>query len=289
MRERTVWPTYSGGRSYLAERSDTNRSGTLGALLLAVPAGVMADGSSDRPPTPTPNSDVVHLPRGGVWVNTVVGPIQFGIPPETIKDSMILGLEVPNVYVVPTERFNRKIGPNEGVNLAEFEFPAYLNFFMRNKSVNLLVNSAEVRDRIRRVFQETLLGPQEIDNDVDFASTYPKEDRPDLAKELEYFARFGDKKFTLDMLLQFTIFDSTGSITLEHPETGEKVEVVRALTEQATAALNPPRPGDPVPPRPRSTTRRLREPGALRPPPPRRAAPPLTLPLPLHFLQVHRA
>ena len=43
---------------------------------------------------------------------------QFGIPPETIKDSMQMGIDVPRVYIVPVERFCREQGPSLGVNLA---------------------------------------------------------------------------------------------------------------------------------------------------------------------------
>ena len=69
-----------------------------------------------------PLLDVTQLPRGGISIQTKsVGAVQFGIPPETIKDSMRLGLEVPRVFVVPVERFCREIGPALGINLAEFE------------------------------------------------------------------------------------------------------------------------------------------------------------------------
>ena len=70
----------------------------------------------------TPVLDVTQLPRGGISIQTqAVGAVQFGIPPETIKDSMRLGLEVPRVFIVPVERFCREIGPALGINLAEFE------------------------------------------------------------------------------------------------------------------------------------------------------------------------
>lgn len=69
-----------------------------------------------------PLLDVTPLPRGGISIQTAaVGAVQFGIPPETIKDSMRLGLEVPRVFIVPVERFCREIGPALGINLAEFE------------------------------------------------------------------------------------------------------------------------------------------------------------------------
>lgn len=69
-----------------------------------------------------PLLDVQPLPRGGISIDTKIGRIQFGIPPETIKDSMRLGLEVPRVYIVPAEQFCREMGPALGVNLAEFEY-----------------------------------------------------------------------------------------------------------------------------------------------------------------------
>ena len=64
------------------------------------------------------------------------GPVQFGIPPETIKDSLQLGLDVPKVYVVGKERFNLKFG----TNTAEFEFPAYWNFFIKAARSSFFVN-----------------------------------------------------------------------------------------------------------------------------------------------------
>lgn len=52
------------------------------------------DGASDV------SKDWYELPRGGYVVKTSEGLIQFGMPPETIKDSMKLGTEVPTTYVV---------------------------------------------------------------------------------------------------------------------------------------------------------------------------------------------
>ena len=71
--------------------------------------------------------NVIHLPRGGVYVRTKHGSIQFGMPPETIKDSLNLGLEVPAIFVPPKDRFNLKYG----TNCCEVEFPAYWNFFVK--------------------------------------------------------------------------------------------------------------------------------------------------------------
>ena len=60
-------------------------------------------------------------------MQTRYGAVQFGLPPETIKDSMSGGLEVPGIFVVPKDRFNLKYG----TNTAEVEFPGYFNFFVK--------------------------------------------------------------------------------------------------------------------------------------------------------------
>ena len=170
-------------------------------------------------------SRVVHLKRGGVQVSTACGTIQFGMPPETIKDSMLLGVPIPRIFVVPPERFNRRLGPNEGINIAEFEFPAYAAFFFTggNAKVQLIVSNNEVEERIRTVMQETLLGPKEIDIESDFADDFPRDNMPDLRKELDYFGVFMNKKLTVDGLLDFNIFDKKGrtTITGKVPEPGE--------------------------------------------------------------------
>lgn len=46
------------------------------------------------------NKRVTKLPRGGLIVSTVIGNIQFGMPPETIKDSLNQGIDVPTIFVV---------------------------------------------------------------------------------------------------------------------------------------------------------------------------------------------
>lgn len=128
-----------------------------------------------------------NLARGGTYVKTSVGAVQFGAPPETIKDAMMEGVPVPTNIVVPKERFCLEMGPNEGLNLAEVEFPAYFNFFVLKGKVNLIVESPEIEQRIRTMLQQTLLGPTDFDMDADYADTFPKEDRADLVKEMSFF------------------------------------------------------------------------------------------------------
>lgn len=151
--------------------------------------------------------ETIKLPRGGVVASTCIGPVQLGMPPETIKDSMKLGIPVPRHFIVPSEPFTKTLGANMGVNVAEFEFPAYCNFFFKRQCVNLIVSSPEVEQRIRQVFQETLFGPVTLDLMQDFPHGTPPAQIPDLVRELEYFRKFGDTVMTIDMLLKFTHFN----------------------------------------------------------------------------------
>lgn len=162
-----------------------------------------------------PELDQITLPRGGISIETkAVGRVQYGIPPETIKDSMLLGIPVPQIYIVPAERFCREMGPALGVNLAEFEFPAYFNFFVYKKRCTLVVDSQDAQEKICSVFGETLLGPAQFRgsnpiayNEEDFAPDFPRETIPNFQKELEYFRIMPDgSELTVETLLDFCHF-----------------------------------------------------------------------------------
>jgi hypothetical protein len=108
------------------------------------------------------------------------------------------------------------MGPALGVNLAEFEFPAYFNFFIYKKRCTLVVDSEDAEQNIRRVFSETLLGPAQFwreDNPIpyeeeDFAPDFPREAIPNFQKELEYFRIMPDgKELVLETLLNFRHFE----------------------------------------------------------------------------------
>ena len=128
---------------------------------------------------------------------------------------MRLGIPVPQVYIVPAERFCREMGPALGVNLAEFEFPAYFNFFVYKKKCTLIVDSQDAEDNICRVFEETLLGPRQFrreddpmsHEDEDFAPDFPREAIPNFAKELAFFRIMADgSELCLDNVLSFCHF-----------------------------------------------------------------------------------
>ncbi len=165
------------------------------------------------------------LPRGGTYVRTSRGPVQFGIPPETIKDSMGLGLDVAEVFVVPRTLFDRR----RGMSVAEFEFPSYYNFFLLKRRAKLVVESHDVEARIRSIFQETLFGPSGAPDDCEFASDYPVGARPDFARESEYFRSVpGRKRIEVDDLVEFVVFDNGrvdlgGGVYLEASPGGHRV------------------------------------------------------------------
>lgn len=128
---------------------------------------------------------------------------------------MQMGIPVPQVYIVPAERFCREMGPALGVNLAEFEFPAYFNFFVYKKRCTLVVDSQEAQDNICRVFRETLLGPAQFwrgENSItheeeDFAPDFPRDAIPNFEKELKHFRIMPDgSELRVEALLDFCLF-----------------------------------------------------------------------------------
>ncbi|GBG33232.1 cGMP-dependent 3',5'-cGMP phosphodiesterase A [Hondaea fermentalgiana] len=163
-------------------------------------------GSVTLSPTPVdpeyPN--LFRLNRDGYLVQTSsLGAIQFGIPPESIKDCMNYGLEVPTFYVIFGEMFDR----NCGLSTAEFEFPIYFNYFVKKRKVTILTTSS-LESRIRTAFQETLFGPaqENLRFDSDFApSQMRKSFWPNF--EGEGIGLDGARKtLTLEDLLEFIPF-----------------------------------------------------------------------------------
>lgn len=150
---------------------------------------------------------VFELPRGGCVVISTMGPIQFGMPPETVKDSLNLGFEIPQYYVIPSSRWDKMFH----MSVAEFEFPAYFNFFVKKKKITLICTK-EAKKAIRVIFRETLLGPKKFEGfDEEFFAGY--KGKPDILKELAHFSKnpFNHNlPLTVSSLLDFIIFDENG-------------------------------------------------------------------------------
>ena len=158
---------------------------------------------------------------------------------------MRLGYGVPQAYIVPVERFCREMGPALGINLSEFEFPAYFNYFVRSCRVTLVVDSVDAEDNIRRVFGETLLGPAQFrdhsfpkpNEDEDFDPSFAKEARPNFYKEFYHF-RTAEKstnyqELTIDTLLEFCHFKGGSHGQGAHEKLGEPPILENPLPEEA--------------------------------------------------------
>ncbi len=155
---------------------------------------------SSAPPT-------TKLPRGGTYVRTPVGPVQIGVPPETIKDSMALGIPLPDVFVVPPDLFDRR----RGLTLAEIEFPSYYNYFVLKRRARLVVEDTSTADRLRTMMRESLFASRRPTNHEEFASTYAQEARPDFVRETDHFRRGPDGHCKdVDDLVEFRVMDAAG-------------------------------------------------------------------------------
>ncbi len=121
------------------------------------------------------------LPRGGYLVQTSEGYIQFGAPPETLKDTKLLPEGIPLIFVLPDEHFH----PDQGISMAEVEFVIYFNFFIRKKKTTVYVHP-DYLENLRAVLMEAGFGPAKIDlsNEVEMkAGAWI----PDLMTEMTYF------------------------------------------------------------------------------------------------------
>ena len=139
---------------------------------------------------------VTELPRGGYLVQTGKGYIQFGSPPETIKDTMLLPESVPQVFVLPKKLFN----PDKGISLAELEFPIYYNFFIKKRKTHI-VCTREQGTRLIRVLREAVFGPTKVDISQDVYPAAEDVVAHDIKKEMDYY-----KTFLFKDLLGFHFF-----------------------------------------------------------------------------------
>ena len=162
-----------------------------------------------------------ELPRGGYIVRTrALGPIQFGIPPETIKDSLARGMTVPKHFVIQGEMFDRKAG----LSKAEFEFPIYYQYFVARSRVNI-ITTKELEKRIRRALKETLIGPGSDCNPTeDYSASTPADALPNF--EAEALSLDPERESTsLDDVVRFTLFDDANVEAIIEGDNGAIVKI----------------------------------------------------------------
>jgi len=140
--------------------------------------------------------DFIALPRGGFLVNTPIGYVQFGSPPETIKDTMTMEGGVPEIFVLPQNMFNWV----KGISIAEVEFPLYYNFFIRGKKTTIICREEQFHS-IKKLIEESLFGPESFDISKDYDRDFVY-GIPDIKAEMNFF-RKGNK---LSNMLQFGLF-----------------------------------------------------------------------------------
>lgn len=133
-------------------------------------------------------------------MNTSAGYIQFGAPPETLKDTKLLPKGVPQIFILPYNHFH----PEQGISMAEVEFPIYFNFYIRKLRTKVYVNPEHVENMIT-VLNEAAFGPKTVDitNEVESVEGY---EVPNIKAEMEYF-RNGQ---TLDNLVEFIPINPDG-------------------------------------------------------------------------------
>ncbi len=133
---------------------------------------------------------VTELPRGGYLVDSSAGYIQFGSPPETLKDTIFLPKGVPSIFILPMEHFDPKIG----MSVAEIEFPIYYNYFLKKRKTKVYVSPEHI-ENMKIVLEESVFGPKNLNIERDIDKNYFHY-VPDLKKEIEFF-RAGRELFDM--------------------------------------------------------------------------------------------
>lgn len=150
-------------------------------------------------------SSLIQLSRGGVLIPASGGHIQFGVPSETIKDTIKREGGVPSTYIIPQFMFDQ----TRGVALADVEFPIYYNFFLSKRKTNIVCSKRQ-RESIVKAVSEALFGPDEIDVTDEYFEGENTPGFPDLRAEMNHFrsqAASAKGKLDLDDLITFHIFD----------------------------------------------------------------------------------
>ena len=151
-----------------------------------------------------PKGKIIDLPRGGYLLDTSIGYIQIGSPPETIKDTMFFEKGVPLSFCLPKHFFHR----NKGISVAEVEFPLYFNFFIR-KLKTTLICSKEHKEIFYPVLYESLFGPAQFNLKNDFSDQW-EGPIPEIKREMDYFRN----NMEVETLVDFKVFDDNGDVTI---------------------------------------------------------------------------
>ena len=157
--------------------------------------------------TKTKTEETVRiLPRGGYLVNTSIGYIQVGSPPETIKDTMLLPKKVPLIFVLPGTLFHFE----KGIAVAELEFPIYFNHFLCQKKT-LIICTKDQKEQLLSVLQESVFGPKTLNLEKEHLYAKETYGYPYIEREMSFFR--GNRK--ISDLVEFGIFDEHNEYRVE--------------------------------------------------------------------------
>ncbi|MEQ8222597.1 MAG: cyclic nucleotide-binding domain-containing protein [Candidatus Eremiobacterota bacterium] len=126
--------------------------------------------------------DITVLPRGGIIARTSAGSVQVGAIPETIKDTMVREGNVPQIFLMPAKLFSFEYG----ISTADFEFPIYYNFYVKNRKT-ILIGPKKSEKKIISVIKEALYGPSHPAIEHDYLEGKKAKTFPKLKEEMSYF------------------------------------------------------------------------------------------------------
>jgi CRP-like cAMP-binding protein len=133
------------------------------------------------------------LNRGGLWVPSPIGGIQFGSPSETIKDTISLPQGVPEYFVLSDHLFSAE----HGISLSDIEFPVFYHLFGHKRPLKIIARP-EIAQIVQQAVRESLIGP--ADKDLNLELDFPPGTQiPDLFREWEYFRQGPYSNGTLSM------------------------------------------------------------------------------------------
>lgn len=170
-------------------------------------------------------------------IPTLIGNIQYGMPPETVKDTFLIEGGVPEYYIIPTQKFDWK----DGINFMEFEFPVYCNFFIKKKVKTKIICDVKTQGQINSIFQETLLGPKDLSKfKYDFWDGYKA--MPDIAAELKHFAvnPFNPTEpLKLEMFMEFITFEEKKGAVWDREIEVDEEQYLELISEGIIKKVDP--------------------------------------------------
>lgn len=158
------------------------------------------------------NEKTISLPKGGIILETSIGGIQLGAPPETIKDSIGMNRDVPAIFIAPKNLFSFK----KMANFIDIEFPCYYNFFFKERKITLFCTD-EQKTVIQALMNECLFGPETMDLSEEYEGGIHHNAYPDMKKELEFFTYYPrlNRKMELSDLIDFIILKDNQPVVFQ--------------------------------------------------------------------------